>query len=599
MSNNEHKGLGPYEQVAKSIELIDRRMTKAGLRVGLRPYETDYELVTDEQMVELIPYVMMPVHYRHWRYGKQALQEKKRAGTFHIFEAVLNTSPSICYLGTTNTLEMQALVMAHAKWGHVDFFANNKLFKETGASSVVNRFGLAKEKIDRLIADPNWGWEAVEAILDAAHALEDHVTWLPTIAQETDKEVRDAAMEQLRELRRRIADEGSRSSLMKELLEKEATELQGRLMRFPFYPTNDVLGFLADPANTPKLPEEAHMLLSIVRDQGLYFQPQGRTKFMNEGWASYWEKHLLLQPEMGFPVDMRLSLAKYWTMHDRQASNWYFDPYALGLRVFEYIDEKYGYDEGEAEMEVRPLVYVDENTVTESEEAQKVKYTVRNRDKMLEVRKHYDDNRFLEEFLNEELFEKINLKALEWVRRFMSQVNGLLRKNGWNPQLVRDPLPLTLEGLMEVVELWMNTAETTAQLHAQGGTPIFPVPPQILKEMGMVLQIVGAFDASPHKARRQLVLRTAYHSKPQIWIMDTGRRSDGVWTLKHEFDENFGPLMQSEARDTLKYFRRLCCEPARLITMEQRTDRQGRPSGPPAPYEYFTEDGITVKERFL
>jgi spore cortex formation protein SpoVR/YcgB (stage V sporulation) len=597
--SNERTNLGVYESIGKSIELIDERMTRAGERIGLKPYPTDYELVTDEQMVELIPYVMMPIHYRHWRYGKQALQEKKRAGTFHIFEAVLNTSPSICYLGTTNTLEMQALVMGHAKWGHVDFFANNKLFKETAASSVVSRFALAKEKIDGLIADPNWGWDSVEAILDAAHALEDHVAWLPSVRQESDKEVRDAAMEKLRELRARIADAGSRSNLDKEMLEKEAAELQARLMRFPFFPTQDILGFLADPANTPKLPEEAHMLISIVRDQGLYFQPQGRTKFMNEGWASYWEKHLLLQPELTFPIEMRMSLAKYWTMHSRQATNSYFDPYALGLHVFEHIDEKYGYDEGEAEMEVKPLVYVDENTVTEAETPITVKYTKRNRDKMLEVRKHYDDNRFLEEFLQEELFEKINLKSLEWIRRLMTQINGLLRKNGWNPQLIRDPLPLTLEGLMEVVELWGNTAETSQQLHAQAGAPIFPVPTQILQEMGTVLQIVGAFDANPHKARRQLVLRTAYHSKPMIWLMDTGRRSDGVWTLKHEFDENFGPLMQSEARDTLKYFRRLCCEPCRLVTMEQRTDRMGRPSGPPVPYEYFTEDGITVKERFL
>lgn len=597
--SNERTNLGVYEQVGKSIELIDERMTRAGTRIGLAPYPTDYELVTDEQMVELIPYVMMPIHYRHWRYGKQALQEKKRAGTFHIFEAVLNTSPSICYLGTTNTIEMQALVMGHAKWGHVDFFANNKLFKETSASSVVSRFALAKEKIDQLIADPNWGWDAVEAILDSAHALEDHVAWLPSISQPSDKEMRDAAMEQLRELRNRIADEGSRSAITKEILEKEAAELQARLMRFPLFPTQDILGFLADPANTPKLPEEAHMLISIVRDQGLYFQPQGRTKFMNEGWASYWEKHLLLQPELTFPIEMRMSLAKYWTMHSRQATNSYFDPYALGLHVFEYVDEKYGYDLPEQEMKVKPLVYVDENVVGEADEEITVKYTPRNRDKMLEVRKYYDDNRFLEEFLNEELFEKINLQSLEWIRRLMTQINALLRKNGWNPQLIRDPLPLTLEGLMEVVELWGNTAETSQQLHAQAGAPIFPVPPQILQEMGTVLQIVGAFDANPHRARRQLVLRTAYHSKPMIWLMDTGRRSDGVWTLKHEFDENFGPLMQSEARDTLKYFRRLCCEPCRLITMEQRTDRMGRPSGPPAPYEYFTEDGITVKERFL
>ena len=596
MSNEQNMGV--YDRTARSIELMDERMTKAGNRVGLNPYPTDYELVTDEQMVELIPYVMMPVHYRHWRYGKQALQEKKRAGTFHIFEAVLNTNPSICYLGTTNTIEMQALVMGHAKWGHVDFFANNHLFKSTAAESVVNRFALAKEKIDRLIADPNWGWEAVEAILDSAHALEDHVAWLPHRPTASDKEMRDEAMEQLRVLRARIVDEGSRSASMKTQLEQEAAEIQARLMRHPLYPTNDLLGFLADPVNTPKLPEEAHMLLSIVRDQGLYFQPQGRTKFMNEGWASYWEKHLLLEPEMALPIEMRLSLARYWTMHNRQVTNWYFDPYALGLNVFDYIDRKYGYDEGEAEMEVKPLVYVEENVVEEASETRTVKYTKRNRDKMLEVRRTYDDNRFLEEFLNEELFEETNLKCLDWIRRVIKQCNQLLAKQGWN-RLVVDPIPLTLEGLMQVVELWGNTAETSQQLNAQSGTPVFPVPPNLLQEMGTAIQICAAFDQNPHKARRQLVMRTAYHSKPQIWLMDTGRRTDGSWTLKHEFDPNFGPLLQSEARQTLKYFRRLCSEPVRLITLEQKTDRFGRPEGAPVPYEYFTEDGETVKEKFL
>ena len=596
MSNS---NLGVYERTGQSIFLLDERMTRAGTRVGLSWHPTDYELVTDDQMVELIPYVMLPVHYPHWRYGKQALQEKQRKGTFHIFEAILNTSPSICYLGVTNTLEMQALVMGHAKYGHCDFFKNNHLFGETQPTTVVSRFALAREKVLRLIADPNWGWDAVDAVLDAAHALEEHVAWLPTQPTETDKEAREAAMEQLRELRRRIADEGSRSNLVKEQLEREAAELQGRLMRYPFFPTNDLLGFLADPANTPKLPPEAHTLLSIVRDQGLYFQPQARTKFMNEGWASYWEKHLLLQPEIGLPLEARLTLSRYWVMHDRQVTNWYFDPYALGLRVFEYVDHKYGFDEGEAEMEVKPLAYDADGYLVEGDEVRTVKYTKRNRDKMMEVRKWYNDNRFLDEFLNEELFEKINLDSLEWVRRVMKAVNEILRKQGWNPSLIFDPIPWTLEEMMQIIELWSSTAESSQFFHQQAGGPMFPVAPQTLQTMATALQIVGAFDADKNKARRMIVMRTAYHSKPMIWLVDTGRRSDGVWTLKHEYDENFGPLMQSEARETLKYFRRLCGEPARLITMEQRTDRFGRPSGPPLPFEYFTEDGVTVKEREL
>ena len=29
-------------------------------------------------------------------------------------------------------------------------------------------------------------------------------------------------------------------------------------------------------------------VLSIIRDEAYYFAPQGQTKIMNEGWASYW-----------------------------------------------------------------------------------------------------------------------------------------------------------------------------------------------------------------------------------------------------------------------------------------------------------------------
>jgi Uncharacterized conserved protein len=128
-----------YEKLIKEIRMWDERLTKAGVRMGLAPYPTRYELVTDDQMVRLIPYVMLPTHYRHWSFGKRYEQQMKNGGNFHIFEAVINSSPSFCYLGVTNRLPMQLLVMAHAKWGHVDFFANNNTFADSGADSIIER----------------------------------------------------------------------------------------------------------------------------------------------------------------------------------------------------------------------------------------------------------------------------------------------------------------------------------------------------------------------------------------------------------------------------------------------------------------------------
>ena len=73
---------------------------------------------------------------------------------------------------------------------------------------------------------------------------------------------------------------------------------------------------------------------------------------------------------------------------------------------------------------------------------------------------------------------------------------------------------------------------------------------------------------------------------------------DGVIN-SYVYNPDFGPLLQSECRETIRYFRLLCGGPVRLLTMEQREDRFGRPLGDPVPYVYFTEDGDTVKEWFV
>jgi spore cortex formation protein SpoVR/YcgB (stage V sporulation) len=368
-----------------------------------------------------------------------------------------------------------------------------------------------------------------------------------------------------------------------------------------------------DEKHNPRLGDEARGMIAIVRDQARYFQPQGRTKIMNEGWASYWEKVLLQQPELQLPFEWSISAAQAWSMHNRQATDAYFNPYALGLAVFEYIDRKHGFDEGTQDIEVDELAPMtcDKNGETKGEcstsneyflptgKKRTVTVTKRNRDEMFRVRKNHDDTSFLRTFLTEELFEYINLQSLEWVRRVMEQINRMLISKGWAFETIVDPIPLTLEGMMGVVEKWMNLAETAEMMRADLGQPLFPAPSQTLKTMATVLQIVGAFDEDKTKARQMLVLRTGYSQIPVINVVDSGIYTDGSLTMRHEFDENFGPLLQSECKDTVRFVRRLWGRPVRLITKEVQTDRFGRPLGGPLPYEYFCDEDGEVKERWL
>lgn len=599
--------MGHYDKLIRNLKVLDPRITAAGLRMGLDPYETDYLLVTDEQMNQNLVYVAMPVHYRHWRYGKYAQQE--RGG--HVFEVVLNTDPSFCYLGTTNDIMMQALVIAHAKWGHVDFFKNNKLFRETGAKDILQRLRDNADFVQSLIDHPDWRWEGVETYLDAAHALEHHVGWLPTIEGEHDRveaELRTQLMDELRRLKGlhgRTTIEADRKEL-----ERDVLELENRLKCHPLSPTGDLLKFVANPENTQHLPPEARRLLMIVHEQSRYFQPQGRTKFMNEGWATYWEHQVLVQPELGLPFNMHFPLARYWAMFDTRPINLYFDPYALGEAVWLWIDKKHGYDDGKETVRFKPLEFNEETGELSDGKKMKQRTVVkRNRDKMFEIRRNYDDNRFLSEFVDKDFLEHINLRCLAWMRGsgesqgmkigLLELINNLLKRQGWGPQVTFDSMPDTLEGLMNIVQTWQEMANNSQFWSNNMGIPQFPVHPNTLAEMSQLLQVIAAYDEDWHSLRRNIVLRTGYNSVPYIELVDTGRHTDGVWTLRHKFDEDFGPLLQSDARDTLRYFRLVCGAPCRLLTKEQRMDWWGQPYGDPVDFEYFTEDGDTVKEQYL
>ncbi|MBK7841421.1 MAG: SpoVR family protein [Candidatus Obscuribacter sp.] len=601
----------PHYTYQRDMELLmmwDKRMAAAAARIGLTYYPIDYKLTTDAQVTQVLPYVGMPNDYVHWSKGKEAEKNRNQGYGGHIYEMVLNTNPSIEYLSTTNTLPMQLHVMAHATYGHVVFFKNNKYFGETMPESIIARLAQARTKIDALVAHPDWGWEGYEYYMDALHALENHVGWLPTIKdQRTDRQLRDELKQELANLRRRVLSEGEVSQSLKVQLERQAAQIEQTLKRYPIQPQADLLGFLMDPENTPHLPDEARMLVSIVRDRSLYFQPQGRTKFMNEGFASRWQRELLLQPEVAIPLEYRFDLAQSWNMHYQVAVNNYFDPYAMGLNIWDYIDRTYGYDEKDADgnvimdtVKAKELIKDADGNYVEGRKYITSQVVRRNRDKMFHVLENYDDNRFVTEFMNEELFEYLNLQTLDWVKRVIVMINKTLIKSGWNRKHVfNNPLPLSLEDMMAVIQTWSQVQETSEAYHEELGTPLFPVPAQTLQQMATVIQIVAAFDQNKHKARRMLAMRTAYHSVPNITVQDTGKYTDGVWTLKHEFDPNFGPLMQSEARTTLRYFRRLCGNAVRLLTMEPPVDSRGRPTGPPRPFEYFTEDGDIVKERWL
>jgi spore cortex formation protein SpoVR/YcgB (stage V sporulation) len=155
------------------IERYEREIARVAAGYGLDTYPNQIEVITAEQMMDAYSSVGMPVNYHHWSFGKQFLGVEQRYKRGHMglaYEIVINSNPCIAYLMEENTITMQALVIAHAAYGHNSFFKNNYLFQTwTNADAIVDYLLFARNYIAE--CEQRYGEEEVELLLDSCHAL--------------------------------------------------------------------------------------------------------------------------------------------------------------------------------------------------------------------------------------------------------------------------------------------------------------------------------------------------------------------------------------------------------------------------------------------
>ena len=275
-----------------TFETIDRYhdvIRATAQRYGLDTYPNQLEIITAEQMMDAYASVGMPVNYRHWSYGKEFISTEKNYRRGHMglaYEIVINSNPCISYLMEENSMAMQALVIAHAAYGHNSFFKGNYLFRMwTDASSIIDYLVYAKNYIAE--CEERRGLDAVEDLLDSCHALMNHGVdryRRPTklsLAQEQARRVeREAyAQQQVNDMWRTVPRRAERAA--------EEAEAQ----RYPEEPQENLLYFIEK--NAPLLEPWQREVVRIVRKVAQYFYPQRQTQVMNEGWATFWHHHLL------------------------------------------------------------------------------------------------------------------------------------------------------------------------------------------------------------------------------------------------------------------------------------------------------------------
>ncbi|NHO31027.1 SpoVR family protein [Acetobacter fallax] len=311
--------------------------------LGLDVFPNRIEVITSEQMLDVYTTNGMPLSYNHWSYGKRFAGHENayRRGLMGLaYEVVINSNPCISYLMEENSATMQALVIAHAAFGHNHFFKNNRLFQEwTDPSQILNYLEFARGYISR--CEETYGQEAVERVLDAAHALQGQ-----GVNRHSGSRRIDLRGEQDRARERRAYEDQSFNDLWRTLppVDEPETVANGEksaLRRQFGLPEENILYFLEKHA--PRLAAWEREVIRIVRLIAQYFYPQPQLKLMNEGCATWVHDRIMTRlHELGRIDDAAYletihSTTNVITQFGYDQGSTSFNPYALGFAMMKDI----------------------------------------------------------------------------------------------------------------------------------------------------------------------------------------------------------------------------------------------------------------------
>jgi stage V sporulation protein R len=323
-----------------------RRIEELAARSGLKFHPVDFEAVPDSFMMEIAVYGL-PVRMPHWSFGVRYIYQliQRHMGYSRLFEVVFPGNPGHAYLADSNGLAENILVTAHVL-GHADFSRNNLLFKrcqEQVSERIVEHAANHARQISQAIE--SHGAERVEAALDAALALEQHIDIDQTLRRERYPEYAEAA--------KALVDDSFRKRFASlEPAAKASGEVRKRAP-VPPHPERDLLWFAANYA--PEMESWERDIFLAVREEYFYFYPVFATQIMNEGWASYWHARLLREadfvPQQAYvdAIKCHSDVVRPIAADSQVSLN--INPYHLGFSMWEKIVETEGLEQARAIME--------------------------------------------------------------------------------------------------------------------------------------------------------------------------------------------------------------------------------------------------------
>jgi stage V sporulation protein R len=358
------------EQNQKDLEYAISEITEIAKGFGLDFYPMRYEICPADIIYTFGAYGM-PTRFSHWSFGKQFHKMKLHydLGLSKIYELVINSNPCYAFLLDSNTLIQNKLIVAHVL-AHCDFFKNNVRFQNT-KRDMVESMAATAERIRQY--EILYGKNEVESFLDAVLAIEEHIDpslMRPKLAWSIEDLEEDEGTPKVSNSP--YDDLWNLDNRNKKPVERKMTK------KFPPQPEKDILLFIESYSRDLK--EWQRDILTMMREEMLYFWPQLETKIMNEGWASFWHQRILR--EMDLTSGEAIEFAKL-NAGVVQPSKTGINPYYLGIKIFEDIEERYNHPTDEMKRRgVKPGS---------------------GREKMFEVREIESDISFLRNYLTKDL----------------------------------------------------------------------------------------------------------------------------------------------------------------------------------------------------
>ena len=350
----QHKRSGPragallYQGAEWDFDILERVHdaieTIAVKELKLDTYRSQIEVITSEQMLDAYASTGMPLFYKHWSFGKHYARNEayyRKGWQGLAYEIVINSNPCVVYIMEENSATLQAIVLAHAAYGHNHFFKNNYVFQQwTDADGILDYLAFAKDYIAK--CEEKHGVAAVERVVDAAHALQSH-----GVHRYPGKRRMDLRSEQKRETERRDHGERIFNDLWRTVpagkakaKRDDAVDRRRAILRLP---EENILYFLEK--TSPRLQPWQREVIRIVRLIAQYFYPQRQTKMMNEGCATFCHHRIMTRLHEKGQIDdgafmeflhSHTNVVSQFDYNDPRYSG--INPYALGFAMMQDIE---------------------------------------------------------------------------------------------------------------------------------------------------------------------------------------------------------------------------------------------------------------------